>query len=185
MLLTCSLLIGILAYFRPFSQWSRQQLFVRPKRQGCICTLTKSIILFSLTPTFSCAFQCDSSSSTLLHCDFDNANTTVSKIYGVCTTVSKIYSGLLLIGSRAANMSKRNVGEWIACLTWLYELLVRTLISRTNAYAGCGRPTLNFIEHFDMGLSVPTLRSHFTVCQSGASIVCIQIMLNCLAWMWT
>ena len=33
-----------------------------------------------------------------------------------------------------------------ACLTWLYGLFVRTLISRTNAYAGCGRPTLNFIE---------------------------------------
>ena len=35
-----------------------------------------------------------------------------------------------------------------ACLSWLYGLFVRTLISRTNAYAGCGRPTLNFIERF-------------------------------------
>ena len=38
-----------------------------------------------------------------------------------------------------------------ACLTWLYGLFVRTLISLTNAYAGCGRPTLNFIERFWLG----------------------------------
>ena len=38
-----------------------------------------------------------------------------------------------------------------ACLAWLYGLFVRTLISFTNAYAGCGRPTLNFIEHFWLG----------------------------------
>ena len=42
-----------------------------------------------------------------------------------------------------------------ACLTWLYGLLVRTLISLTNAYTGCGRPTLNFIERF---VSVPTAK---------------------------
>ena len=72
-----------------------------------------------------------------------------------------------------------------ACLTWLYGLFVRTFISRINAYAGCSRPTLNFIERFDLGCSIPSLRSHFTSCQLGASIVCIQIMLNFLAWMWT
>ena len=38
-----------------------------------------------------------------------------------------------------------------ACLTWLYGLFVRTLIPVTNAYAGCGRPTLNFIERFWLG----------------------------------
>ena len=38
-----------------------------------------------------------------------------------------------------------------ACLTWLYGLFVRTLISRTNAYAVCGRHTLNFIERFWLG----------------------------------
>ena len=38
-----------------------------------------------------------------------------------------------------------------ACLTWLYGLFVRTLISLTNAYAGCGRPTQNFIERFWLG----------------------------------
>ena len=74
-----------------------------------------------------------------------------------------------------------------SCLTWLYELFVRTLISPTNAYAGCGRPTTNFIECFVLGRSLPfRQRSHFiTSCQSGASIiVCIQIyMSNCLARM--
>ena len=43
-----------------------------------------------------------------------------------------------------------------ACLPWLYGLFVRTLISRTNAYASCGKPTLNFIEHFYLGHSVRT-----------------------------
>ena len=38
-----------------------------------------------------------------------------------------------------------------ACLTWLYGLFVRTFIPLTNAYAGCGRPTLNFIERFRLG----------------------------------
>ena len=41
-----------------------------------------------------------------------------------------------------------------ACLDWLHELLVGTLISLMNTYAGCSTPTLNFIEHFDFGLSV-------------------------------
>ena len=70
----------------------------------------------------------------------------------------------MLIGWRVANMSSLAKNEmWasevcFACLTWLYGLFVRTLISRTNAYAGCGRPTLNFIEHFDLGRSVPTAK---------------------------
>ena len=38
-----------------------------------------------------------------------------------------------------------------ACLTRLYGLFVRTLISLTNAYAGCGRSTLNSIERFWLG----------------------------------
>ena len=33
-----------------------------------------------------------------------------------------------------------------ACLTWLYGLLFRTLISLTNVYTSCGRPALNLIE---------------------------------------
>ena len=38
-----------------------------------------------------------------------------------------------------------------AGLAWLYGLFVETLISLTNAYTGCGRPTLNFIERFRLG----------------------------------
>ena len=56
-----------------------------------------------------------------------------------------------------------------ACLTWLYGLFVRTLISHTNAYAGCARPILNSIERFDLGPCVPTAKLHFTSCQSDAS----------------
>ena len=35
--------------------------------------------------------------------------------------------------------------------SWLYELFVRTLMSHTDAYAGCSRPTLNVIERFELG----------------------------------
>ena len=49
-----------------------------------------------------------------------------------------------------------------ACLAWLYQLFVGTLISLTNVYAGCGRPKLNFIERIDLGRSkgrsVPTAK---------------------------
>ena len=40
------------------------------------------------------------------------------------------------------------------CLVRLHELLVGTLISLMNTYAGCSTPTLNFIEHFDFGRSI-------------------------------
>ena len=40
------------------------------------------------------------------------------------------------------------------CLVQLHELLVGTLISLMNTYAGCSTPTLNFIEHFDFGRSI-------------------------------
>ena len=50
------------------------------------------------------------------------------------------------------------IGKCFACLAWLYELFVGTLISLTNAYADCGRPTLNFIERFVLGRSVPTAK---------------------------
>ena len=49
-----------------------------------------------------------------------------------------------------------------ACLAWFYQLFVRMIISLTNAQAGCGRPTLNFIERIDLGsskgCSVPTAK---------------------------
>ena len=50
-----------------------------------------------------------------------------------------------------------------ACLAWLYELF-------TNAYSGCSRPTLNFIEHFDLGCSILTVK---------------LLMSTSLAWTWT
>ena len=65
-------------------------------------------------------------------------------------------SGLMLIGWNATNMSsmssgeERNVGEW-SVLCFLALWTVWTLISRRNAYAGCGRPALNFIECFELG----------------------------------
>ena len=46
-------------------------------------------------------------------------------------------------------MWAREVG--FACLTWLYGLFVRTLISRTNACAGCCRPTLKKFWAFCLG----------------------------------
>ena len=36
----------------------------------------------------------------------------------------------------------------LLALTWLYGLFVRTLMLLTNAYTGCGRHILNFIELF-------------------------------------
>ena len=48
-----------------------------------------------------------------------------------------------------------------ACLAWLYELLVGTLISLMNTYAGCGTPTLNSIERFDFGRSVQDSEAGF------------------------
>ena len=44
------------------------------------------------------------------------------------------------------------------CLAWLYELFVGMLTSLTNAYAGCGKPTLHFNERSDLGPSVPTAK---------------------------
>ena len=73
----------------------------------------------------------------------------------------------------------------VLCLTnlALWTVFVSTLISRTNAYAGCGRPTLNFIEGV-LNWGAPFRQwSHFTSCQSGAPYV--QIMSTSLAWMWT
>ena len=48
-----------------------------------------------------------------------------------------------------------------ACLAWLYQLLVGTLISLRNTYAGCDIPTVNFIERFDLGRSVQDSEAGF------------------------
>ena len=49
--------------------------------------------------------------------------------------------------------------KWaLLCSTWLCGLFVKTLISRTNAYGSCSRPTLNFIECFVLRRSAPTAK---------------------------
>ena len=69
------------------------------------------------------------------------------------------------------------------CLAWLYELFAGTLILLTNTYPGCGRPTLNFVECFDLGRSVPTSKPLHLV--SGRCNVCIRIVSTSLAWIRT
>ena len=94
---------------------------------------------------------------------FCNLNPNASK-HGLQSGKKTLITGLglfLLIGWLAANNhvlcswangasgevgEEQNVG--FSCLTCLFRLFVRTLISLTNAFAGCGRPTLNFIERF-------------------------------------
>ena len=63
-----------------------------------------------------------------------------------CATNNHVLYSWAKYRLHGASGEERNVG--FSCLTWLYGLFVRTLISVTNAYAGCGRPTLNFIERF-------------------------------------
>ena len=62
-----------------------------------------------------------------------------------------------------------------ACLTWLYGLFVRKLISLKNAQDGCGRPTLNFIEFFWLGSvhSASKLNSQFT--QMNYEMSCVTM----------
>ena len=59
------------------------------------------------------------------------------------------------------------------CLTWLYGLFVRTLISRSNAYAVCGRPTLNFIERFWLG-------SVRLACKLNSKCTQMNYEMNCI-----
>ena len=65
--------------------------------------------------------------------------------------------------------------ECFACLTWLYGLFVRTLISPTNAYAGCGRPTLNLIEHFWLGSVRSASKLNSKCTQMNYEMNCITI----------
>ena len=62
-----------------------------------------------------------------------------------------------------------------ACLARLYEMFVGTLISLTNAYAGSGRFTLNYIERFDLGRSVPTAKPlHLMSVGRNVNTVCTE-----------
>ena len=65
--------------------------------------------------------------------------------------------------------------ECFACLTWLYGLFVRTLISRTNAHAGCGRPTLNFIRHFWFGSVCSASKLNSKHSQMNCEMNCITM----------
>ena len=66
---------------------------------------------------------------------------------------------LVKVSWAVGKMAARDV--CFACLAWLHKLLVVTLISLMNTYAGCGRPTLIFIQHFDFGRSVQDSEAGF------------------------
>ena len=64
---------------------------------------------------------------------------------------------------------------WVhVCLAWLCEVFLRTLISLTNAYEGCGRPTLNFIERFRLG----SVRSATEIIEMNAEIAVKLTQMN-------
>ena len=56
------------------------------------------------------------------------------------------------------------------CLAWLYQLFSVPLILLTNAYAGCGRPTLNFVERFWFWLGL--VRSASKMTQMNSQVNC-------------
>ena len=73
----------------------------------------------------------------------------------------------------------------VLCFPWLYGLFVRKLISRTGAYAGCGRPTLNFIERFELeSLRYDTAKQLHLVSLGCKHRMCTDCVAG-LAWMWT
>ena len=64
---------------------------------------------------------------------------------------------------------------WVhVCLAWLCEVFLRKLISLTNAYEGCGRPTLNFIERFRLG----SVRSATEIIEMNAEIAVKLTQMN-------
>ena len=64
---------------------------------------------------------------------------------------------------------------FFSCLTWLYGLFVRTLISLTNAYAGCGRSTLDCIESFWLGPVHSASKLNSKCTQMNYEINCITM----------
>ena len=99
-------------------------------------------------------------------------------------------STLMMIGWCPANMSsgeERNVSEWsVLCFPDLWT--VRTLISRTDAYAGSGRPTLNFIECFELGSlrsdTAKPLHQFVSLGRKQLHRMYTDYVAG-LAWMWT
>ena len=60
----------------------------------------------------------------------------------------------------------------------LYGLFVRMLISLTNAYASCGRLTLNFIECLWLGSVCSASKLNSKCTQTNYEINCITICTN-------
>ena len=98
--------------------------------------------------------------------------------------------GLTIILRRGFSIARRHlVQRWslcFACLAWFNELFVGMLKWLTNAYDGCGGPTLNFIERFDLDRSVPTAKTLHLASVGRSSNrmyrLCtdyVQIMSNC------
>ena len=85
---------------------------------------------------------------------------------------------------------ERHKGEWsVLCLPNLaLGLFVRMLMPlNTNAYASCGRPSVNFIDRFNLGHFILIAKPLHLVALGASSntVAYVQIMLKCLAWMWT
>ena len=97
----------------------------------------------------------------------------------VCSLMTRSLRSLITCEVQWAAMSRGDV--CFACLAWPYQLFVGMLISLMKAYTGCGRATLNFIECFDLGWSVPKAKPLHLM--SAGHSICTES--NCLAWMWT
>ena len=69
------------------------------------------------------------------------------------------------------------------CISGLYNLFSVPLISLTNAYTGCGGPTLNFVERFWFWLGSVRSASKTTQMNSKELISELQMnsQVNCLA----
>ena len=73
----------------------------------------------------------------------------------------------------------------VLCLPNLSLRTVGTLISRTSAYAGCGRPTPNWAFWLGSLRSDSEVTSPRVSRALAAAAPYVQIMSNCLAWMST
>ena len=59
----------------------------------------------------------------------------------------------------SARSCKYEVPRSEICISGLYHRFSLPLILLTNGYAGCGRPTLNFVERFWFGFGFGSVRS--------------------------
>ena len=70
----------------------------------------------------------------------------------------------------------------VACLGWLCGFFYGPLILLTNEYAGCGRPTLNFIERFWLG-SVRSASKALKKAANEAMNISVNISKNILMFL--